>query len=285
MTSIARSPAHGIPVTWLFTPGTDARHFDVAAQVDAGVAILDLEDAVAPDYKDRARGLVVERSLALRHDATGPRGAVRINSPGTLAGLRDLQAIAENRVAPDYMIIPKVDAAGTIELVADVLADADVATSLVVMIESASAAVELVKILEDARAPIAALMFGAADMAGDLAAEPDATVLAHARAAVLLAAAATGVPVIDSPHFDVHDTSGHAGAIADAVRNGFAAKAAIHPGQVAAITAGFTPSDAQINWATAVVGTAAHGVGTVDGQMIDEAIARRARRILARAGR
>ena len=269
-------------MSWLFTPATDAGHFDVAGRVGAGVAILDLEDAVASVDKDRARRLVVDRSMMLRRNAMGPRRAVRINPPGTLAGLRDLQAIAENRLAIDYLIIPKVDAAGTVDVVAEVLAGAGVVTDVVAMVESAQAAVGLSAILSDTRSPVAAVIFGAADMAGDLGAEPDAGVVSHARSAVLAAAAAARVPAVDSPYFDVHDSTGHAEAVADAVRNGFAGKAAIHPGQIAVISDGFNPSEAQIGWATEVVRTAAKGVGTVDGQMIDEAIARRARRILAR---
>ena len=283
MTSSTQSPGPGIPATWLFTPGTDRNHFDVAARVGAGVAILDLEDAVAPRDKDHARTLVVPELTARRENTTRVRRAVRINTPGSAAGLRDLLALVESHAEPDYIVVPKVESAATVDLIGDVLDGAGVIARLVVMIESARAVTDITSILRDGRSPAAAVMFGAADMAGDLGAEPATAVVAQARNAVLHAAAAFGVPVIDSPFFDIHDTDGLARSVDDAVHSGFAAKAAIHPAQIAAITAGFTPTDSQIDWATNVVEVADHGVGTVDGQMIDEAIARRARRILARA--
>ena len=65
---------------------------------------------------------------------------------------------------------------------------------------------------------------------------------------------------------------------------GFAAKAAIHPAQVGAINAVLTPSAAAVQQARAILAENAKGVGTVDGQMIDEAVARKARRTLAAAG-
>ncbi|WP_328859010.1 CoA ester lyase [Williamsia herbipolensis] len=285
MTSNRQSPTPGIPTSWLFTPGTDHRHFDVAERVAAGVALLDLEDAVAPDDKDRARALVVDELTTLRDRDIDTRRAVRINTPGSTAGLRDVLAIAENNCTPHYLVVPKVESAATTDLIADVFTQAGVVADLVVMIESARGVVDIASILGDGRAPIAAVMFGAADMAGDLGAEPTTTVVAQARNAVLHAAAAAGVPVIDSPFFDIGDADGLMRSVDDAVRSGCAAKAAIHPGQITTITAGFTPPAEQVEWATEVIDVASRGVGTVDGQMIDEAIARRARRILVRAGR
>ncbi len=283
MTSNRRLPHGGVPTTWLFTPGTDPDRFDAAARAGAGVAILDLEDAVAPDDKDCARALVVQKLTALRDSASVVRYAVRMNAVGSVAGLRDLLAVAEHRLTPDYVVIPKVEAAATVDLVAEILHDAGVVTDLVAMIESARAVTEITAILREGRTPPAAVMFGAADMAGDLGAEPGTAVLEQARNSILHAAAAFGVPVVDTPFFDVHDADGLTDSVADAVRSGFAAKAAIHPRQIDAIADGFTPSGEEIRWATEVVQVAERGVGTVNGQMIDEAIARRARRILARA--
>jgi (S)-citramalyl-CoA lyase len=72
--------------------------------------------------------------------------------------------------------------------------------------------------------------------------------------------------------------------VAAVVVLGFAAKAAIHPGQVDAINAALTPTQEAVDRARAILAENAKGVGTVGGQMIDEAIARTARRVLAAAG-
>ena len=281
MTSTEDDETGAIPTAWLFTPGTDPEHFDVAARSGAGVAILDLEDAVAPEHKDRARDSVIAHLQ--KRGAGDIRYAVRINAPNTVTGLRDLLALADSGVAPDYVVVPKVDTAATVDIVSDVLTDAGRTAGVVAMIEPALAATTLHPLVRDVRSPSAALMYGGADMAGDLGAEPGTSVLAQARSACLLAAAVAGIPVIDSPWFDIADTAGLHVETDDAVRSGFSAKAAVHPAQIAPIVDGFTPTTSQTAWAREVVVTAKRGVGTVDGQMVDEAIARRARRILARA--
>lgn len=283
MTSTTPSPAHKLPITWLFTPGTAAAHFDDAGRAGAGVAILDLEDAVALADKDRARDLVLNYLASHQGESGDVRYAVRINSPNSIAGLRDLLAITDRRVTPDYIVVPKVCAANAIDLIAEVLAAADMVSDIVVMIETASAARMITSIVQETHCPIAAIMYGAADMAADLGAEPAGTVVQHARSTVLAAAASAEIPVIDSPWFDISDAIGLADSVADAVGSGFSAKAAVHPGQISTIVDGFAPTEDQIDWARMVVETSARGIGTVGGHMIDEAIARRARQILARA--
>ena len=131
---------------------------------------------------------------------------------------------------------------------------------------------------------LAALMLGAADMAADLGAATAWAPLAYARSRLVLACALAGVISIDSPFFDVHDAKGLASEAADAVAFGFPAKAAIHPSQVGAIHDALTPTPAAVKHAQAVLAANTEGVGVVDGQMIDEAVARKARRILAAAG-
>jgi (S)-citramalyl-CoA lyase len=69
-------------------------------------------------------------------------------------------------------------------------------------------------------------------------------------------------------------------ALKRAVAQGFAGKAAIHPAQIPVINAAFTPDQDQIAWARQVINANQVGVGTVAGSMVDEAVARRARRIL-----
>ncbi len=125
------------------------------------------------------------------------------------------------------------------------------------------------------------LMLGAADMAADLGTATAWAPLAAARSRLVLACALAGVTPVDSPFFDVHGLSREA---ADAAAFGFPAKAAIHPGQVAPINQALTPTDKAVDHARAVLAANTKGVGVVDGQMIDEAVARKARRTLAAVG-
>jgi (S)-citramalyl-CoA lyase len=77
-----------IPRSMLFTPATKRDHFTAAATVGADAVILDLEDSVAPAAKDQARRAALNYLAAQR--PSWPSTALRINSPATLAGWRDL---------------------------------------------------------------------------------------------------------------------------------------------------------------------------------------------------
>ena len=127
-------------------------------------------------------------------------------------------------------------------------------------------------------------MLGAADMAADLGAAVAWGPLAFARGRLIAACALAGVTPIDAPFFDIRDEDGLKQEVGAAVALGFAAKAAIHPAQVGAINAALTPSAAAVQKARAILAENAKGVGTVDGQMIDEAVARKARHTLTAAG-
>ena len=100
----------------------------------------------------------------------------------------------------------------------------------------------------------------------------------------MAACALKEVTAIDAPFFDIHDADGFRREVERSVALGFRAKAAIHPGQVAGINAALAPGDAAIAKARAILEENAKGVGTVDGEMIDEAVTRKARRTLAAAG-
>jgi (S)-citramalyl-CoA lyase len=92
------------------------------------------------------------------------------------------------------------------------------------------------------------------------------------------------VLAIDAPFFNVRDEAGLKQAVAAAVALGFGAKAAIHPAQIGVINAALTPTAEAVEKARAILAENAKGVGTIDGQMIDKAIACKARRTLAAAG-
>ena len=98
-----------------------------------------------------------------------------------------------------------------------------------------------------------------------------------------MAAAAAGIDVIDTPFFNLSDAQELEEESRGVLRLGFTGKAAVHPKQIAVINATFSPSPEEVKHARAVLAENEKGVGLVDGQMIDEAIARRARRVLALA--
>jgi (S)-citramalyl-CoA lyase len=267
--------------SWLFTPATHPDRFAKAAAVGADVSILDLEDSVAPSDKDRSRDTALGFLKARKPG--GVQYALRVNGLDTHAGLRDLNAMLEAGATPDYLVLPKTESAGHLLILDRLLASPSKETKLVGIVESARGLARI-EAIAAATPRLFGLMLGAADMAADLGAATAWESLAFVRARLVAACALAGVTAIDSPYFDIHDTDGLQQETARAVAFGFGAKAAIHPGQVAAINAALTPTQEAVKQARAILAVNAEGVGTVGGQMIDEAIARKARRTLAAAG-
>ncbi len=267
--------------SWLFTPGNRPDRFAKAAEIGADVLIIDLEDAVAPEDKASARTAALNY-LSMPETETIQR-ALRINGLDTCAGIADVDALLGSDAAPDFLVLPKTESAGHLHILDRLLTAAGRATRLVGIIESARG-VALVDTISAATPRLSGLMLGAADMAADLGAATAWPPLVHARSRIVLACALAGVTPIDSPFFDVHDADGLSQEVASAIAFGFPAKAAIHPGQVVAINQALTPTPKAVEHARAVLAANTKGVGVVDGQMIDEAVARKARRVLAAAG-
>jgi (S)-citramalyl-CoA lyase len=267
--------------SWLFTPATRPERFAKASQAGADVAILDLEDAVAPGDKVRARNTALDYLAGNPSDGT--LHALRINGLDTRTGISDLDALLGSKAAPDFLVLPKTETAGHLEILDRLLTAAGKATRLIGLIESARG-LAAVEAIATATPRLVGLMLGAADMAADLGAAIAWDPLAFARGRLIAACALAGVTPIDAPFFDTRDEVGLKKEVAAAVALGFAAKAAIHPAQIGAINAALAPTAEAVEKARAIIRENSKGVGMIDGQMIDEAIARKARRILAAAG-
>ena len=286
----------------LYTPGHLA---PLVAKVLAGrlpvtpdVAILDLEDGVPPAEKDSARR-VVSDALGV-HDALGGGDArclrfVRIDrSGGTLRA--DLRSVV--RPGLDGVVVPKVARAEDLATIDEMLLererDAKIPERSVKVIASIETAAGLIDAPRIAGAPrLVALMFGSEDFAADLGLPArrvgEAADLLYARSAIVVAAAAAGIPAIDGIWADFRDA---AGLREDALRGrrlGFSWRQCIHPDQVAVVNEVFSPTAAEIEHAKRVV-TAfddglTRGLGAValDGEMLDAPIVARARRVLRKS--
>lgn len=269
------------PRSWLFVPALRAPEWlpkGIASGADA--LIVDLEDATAPDEKDRAREVV--RGLAL------PRGqrpvmVVRVNAGPRERHEADLRAAVDSGASA--VVLPKVEDPG------EVRAAGWTGLALVVMVETAKGLLRAAEIAA-AQEHVSALAFGSFDFSADVGATPsaDGIELLYARSHIAAAAAAAGAVAIDTPWLDLKDTSGAAREAAAARRLGFSGKLAIHPSHVDPINAAFTPGEDEIAEAEALLAAfdgavaAGTGVATYKGRMIDRPLALAARRVLARAG-
>lgn len=267
----------------LFCPADrPERYRKAAARADA--VILDLEDAVAPADKQRARGAILAQLGAGEGPELDPsRTIVRINPAGTDEFAKDLHCLAHTPYRT--VMLAKAESAAQLEALDGYQVIALCETALGILNAPAIAA-----------APnVVALMWGAEDLLATLGGTASRTadggyraVALHARSSVLLAARAFGKEAVDSVYVDIPDVAGLEAESADAVASGFGSKACIHPAQVAAVRAAYAPTAADIEAAQALLSAAAaatSGVFAFEGKMIDGPILKHAEETLRRAAR
>lgn len=270
----------------LYLPASNPRAIEKARTLDCDVAILDLEDAVAPDRKIEARAAAVE---AVRQGGFEPRLGVRINALGTPWGADDAAALAE--AGASLIVAPKVETpealhALTASLAASLARDA----RLWAMIETPRGLLNLTEIAA-AGGALDGLMLGVNDLAKALGTGASATrepfkpwlamAVAVARAHDLLA--------LDGVFNRIDDAEGLAAEAAQGRLYGFDGKSLIHPSQIAATNRAFSPSPEEIAQAQAVVAAfeaeGAQGLGAIQvgGAMVERLHLDQARALLARA--
>nr|WP_246448680.1 CoA ester lyase [Novosphingobium flavum] len=276
----------------MFVPGDRPERFAKAEASGADAVILDLEDSVSPAHRDHARA-------AVRKRLGEPRGpallAVRINPPGSAAAAADLAALADGP-APGVIVVPKAEGAATLRDLSARLAGTGLAEAALLPIatETPRALFQL-GTYRECRERLAGMAWGAEDLSAAIGAEASREADGRftppyemARALALFAAAAAGVPAIETVWPAFADEAGLAAFAARAARDGFAGMLAIHPAQVSVINAAFTPGAERVDWARRVVAAFAAapeaGALQLDGAMIDAPHLAQARRILARLG-
>ena len=267
--------------SWLFTPATKPDRFAKAAEVGADALVIDLEDAVAPPDKEKARATALD--YLSKPANGGPARVLRINGLDTAFGLADLAALLASSAHPDMLLLPKTDSAAHLHILDSLLTKAKKDTRLVGLIESARGLSEVERIAA-ATPRLVALTVGAADLAADLGAQTAWEPLLNARSRVVAACALGGILPVDTPFFDIHNLDGLKQDVQRGTALGFTGKLAIHPTQIAPINEALTPTEDDVKKAHEILAENQKGVGVVGGQMIDEAVARKARRTLAAAG-
>jgi citrate lyase beta subunit len=274
----------------LVVPAAPAAKLAKGATLGADEVVLDLEDAVLPALKDEARAGVAQ---ALAGGWAAESVAVRVNAIGTPWCHADLLALAASGRETVTAVLPKVEHADDLAFADRLLAGAEAAAGrttrvrLIALIETApglAAAVEIARASER----LDALVLGYADLAASLG-RPGGGNWRFAQESVLVAARAAGLQAIDGPHLGTRDDDAFRAAALHARALGYDGKWAIHPAQIETLRQTFTPSDEEVAGAREVLAAleraAADGAGAVaaDGQMLDEALALSARRVLARA--
>ena len=272
----------------LYMPGSNARALEKAKELETDCVIFDLEDAVAPDQKERARDQVAS---AVAAGGYGRREVIiRVNASDTPWGDDDLAAAIA--AGPDAILVPKVSRDHDLTIAADAITAAGAEIVLWAMMETPLAILNADRIAlhaEHPTAPLGAFVMGTNDLAKETRARPD-----HGRQAMLswlsycvLAARACGIDVIDGVYNDFRNEEGFRDECAQGARLGMDGKTLIHPAQIAPCNEIFAPSDEDIAWARSIIAAferpenQGRGAITIDGRMVELLHCETARRTVA----
>lgn len=270
----------------LFLPASNARAIEKARGLPCDAVVLDLEDATAPEAKAEARALMIE-TLAL--GGFGARTVVvRVNGLDTEWGEADLKAAAE--AGPDAVLAPKVTDASSLVAYDRLISGAPERTRLWAMVETCAAVLNLGALAAlSASTRLSALVPGVNDLSKEMRCKPgkERAPLIPALALSVTAARAHGLYAVDGVFNDLGDTFGLQAECAQGRALGFDGKCLIHPEQIEAANAAFSPDEAEIAWARSVVeafadpANAGKGAIRVGGKMAERLHLVEAERILS----
>jgi malyl-CoA/(S)-citramalyl-CoA lyase len=286
----------------LAVPGSNPGMFRKALDGEADYIFLDLEDAVAPGDKERARTNVIQALLELDWRGRGKTISVRINGIDTHYMYRDVVDVVEqagHRL--DTILIPKVGVPADVYMVDAMVSQIEEAKGIPhrlgidVLIETALGMANVEAIAQSSRR-LEAMHFGVADYAASCRAR---TVVIgglnpdypgdqwHAPLSrMIVACRAYGLRPIDGPFGDLKDPEGYRLAARRAAALGCEGKWAIHPSQIALANEVFSPPPAEVDRARRILvaledaAREGRGAAQLDGRMIDAASARMAQNVV-----
>ncbi len=279
----------------LFVPADRPDRIATALTSAADAVIVDLEDAVRPESRAAARAALP----AALHGARKPV-VVRVNALDSEEHAADVDA-ALDAGATGIMLAKFVPGEPSAALDDDLRARElryrrEAPLAVIGLVESAAG---MIGLTSAAAMPhrVTQLAWGAADLHLDIALSPRSTggIADFAMATLVLASRAGQLPApLDSPFFVVGGDADDAAQvlaehIARARALGFGGKLCIHPRQIAAVNDGFAATASELDWALTVVAAWDHtsregrGAIAVGGELVDEAVIRRARQLLDRS--
>ena len=289
--------------SWLFVPGDSEKKLAKVTDAGADAVIVDLEDAVAPEAKDEARAMAAEWLGAPRTEG-GPALWVRINPLDGELWRKDLAAVLGRATAGPLagVMVPKASGPAQLAMLAtelDALEErhgiAGGTTCILPLVSETPAAALGIPEYAGTQVPrLAGLTWGAEDLSAAIGATRKrgadgewTDLFRMVRSNVLLAAHAASVAPIDTLFADFRDFAGLERAARASHADGFMGMLAIHPAQVAVINAAFTPGEAELAEARAIVARFSDNPGAgalqLEGRMIDRPHLEQARRLLARS--
>jgi citrate lyase subunit beta/citryl-CoA lyase len=260
------------PQSYLFVPGSRPDRFNSALSSGADAVIVDLEDAVEPASKERARDTVAAWVSSERPVL------IRINGRDTPWFEHDAKLGALKGVAG--IVLPKTQSADDIGALVSIVRKK---IPVFPIIETAHG---MWNAMEVARSPyVRRLMFGTLDFISDMGMTGDREVLNPWRAQLALVSCVAGLePPVDGVTRDIYDEERLEQDTTNGKGYGFGGKLCIHPKQIPLVHRCYRPSQQELKWAARVIDAAAQaeaGAIVVDGKMVDRPVVLQAQKLLA----
>src|SRR5712671_3050651 len=233
----------------LFMPGSNARALEKARNLPADGIIVDLEDSVAPDAKAAAREQIAQ---AIAAGGFGRREVlIRVNALDSPWWIDDVTMAGKAK--PDGILVPKISSVADLAAIADRLSDinADMSIRVWAMIETARAVLHAEQIAaasRDSEMRLAGFVFGPNDISRETRIRmlPGRAAMLPMISHCVLATRLHGLQILDGPYSDLRNAAGFAEECAQGRDLGFHGKTLIHPGQIEACNAIFTPPTEEV---------------------------------------
>lgn len=261
----------------LYMPGSNERALEKAKSLSADLFIFDMEDAVSPDNKERARDLILN---VLSNEKAGYRGKkilTRINSMDTVWANMDLECLQNS--GTDGILFPKVSDVSDMFLIKKRLGELNFkkAPEIWIMAETPKCVLNLGKILEEF-SNIGGIVVGTNDLAKELVLpkQTSRAGLLYALGSIILTAKAYNVITLDGVFNSISDQEGLLAEASEGKNMGYDGKTLIHPNQIEAANKVFSPSAKEIELANKIIEAyekakeEKSGVTTVDGVLVEE---------------
>ena len=261
----------------LYMPGSNERALEKAKSLSADLFIFDMEDAVSPDNKERARDLILNVLSSEKADYRGKKILTRINSMDTVWANMDLECLQNS--GTDGILFPKVSDVADMFLIQKRVGELNFkkAPEIWIMAETPKCVLNLGKILEEF-SNIGGIVVGTNDLAKELVLpkQTSRAGLLYALGSIILTAKAYNVITLDGVFNSISDQEGLLAEASEGKNMGYDGKTLIHPNQIEAANKIFSPSEEEIELAEKIIKAyekakeEKSGVTTVDGVLVEE---------------
>ena len=268
--------------SWLCIPALKEGLEEKIIKTSADIVLLDLEDSIPANKKQVAR----EKLLTLNHLIWSEYDvAVRVNALSRPEGFRDLVFLMDNNIVPKCLVIPKVESPGELRMLGELQSVTGGCTKIFAIVETLKGLRGIDAVINDS-ANLYGLILGSADLSSEISFGLPKSALMQIKCEMALAALSIGLKIIDTPCFNLTCGKLLREEIEAAKALGYTGKIAVHPSQISMINRLFSPTQAELEKAKAIIASLASpdlptAIASIDGEMVGPPFEVLARKLLA----